>query len=408
MSNAVQALAAAQGFAEAALARGRKALRGLPELRTGRAILWLTVMVVIVFFAWAANAPLDQVTRGTGKVAPLSRGQIIQSLEGGIVNNIAVQEGEEVAAGQTLAELDDTRFRTEYEDLNVQSIANRAALNRLAAELDRADEITFDADVAAHPDVVQTEEQLFQARRRKLAEAMSSLKERKDLAERHLHMVRPMVRRGAASEVQEIELKRTIADIDGQLADLENTYYQEINDEIAKRSAEQSSLEQKLAQKRDALDRTVLRSPVRGIVKNLKVTTRGGVVGPGETIMEIVPLDDKLYVEAQIRPQDVAFLHEGQPASVKITAYDYTIYGMLQGELVFISADTIQDETRRDEQPYYRVRVLTDKAHLDGPNGPLPIKPGMVAEVDIQTGRKTVLEYLLKPILKGQEALGER
>jgi len=408
MSNAVQALAAAQGFAEAALARGRKALRGLPELRTGRAILWLTVMVVIVFFAWAANAPLDQVTRGTGKVAPLSRGQIIQSLEGGIVNNIAVQEGEEVAAGQTLAELDDTRFRTEYEDLNVQSIANRAALNRLAAELDRADEITFDADVAAHPDVVQTEEQLFQARRRKLAEAMSSLKERKDLAERHLHMVRPMVRRGAASEVQEIELKRTIADIDGQLADLENTYYQEINDEIAKRSAEQSSLEQKLAQKRDALDRTVLRSPVRGIVKNLKVTTRGGVVRPGETIMEIVPLDDKLYVEAQIRPQDVAFLHEGQPASVKITAYDYTIYGMLQGELVFISADTIQDETRRDEQPYYRVRVLTDKAHLDGPNGPLPIKPGMVAEVDIQTGRKTVLEYLLKPILKGQEALGER
>jgi len=408
MSNAAQALATAQGFAGAALAQGRKAIGRLPELKTGRSILWLTVMVVIVFFAWAANAPLDQVSRGMGKVAPLSRGQIIQSLEGGIVNNIAVQEGEEVSAGQTLAELDDTRFRTEYEDLNVQSIANRAALNRLAAELSGAENIAFDTDVAAQPDVVQTEEQLFHARRRKLTEATSSLQERRELAERHLQMVRPMVQRGAASEVQEIELRRTIADIDGQLSDLENTYFQEINDEIARRSAEQSSLEQKVAQKRDALERTVLRSPVRGIVKNLKVTTRGGVVGPGETIMEIVPLDDQLYVEAEIRPQDVAFLHEGQPASVKITAYDYTIYGMLEGELVFISADTIQDETRRDQQPYYRVRVLTDKAHLDGPEGPLPIKPGMVAEVDIQTGRKTVLEYLLKPILKGQEALGER
>jgi membrane fusion protein, adhesin transport system len=138
------------------------------------------------------------------------------------------------------------------------------------------------------------------------------------------------------------------------------------------------------------------------------VTTRGGVVAPGETIMEIVPLDDQLYVEAEIRPQDVAFLRPGLPATVKITAYDYTIYGSLKGELVFISADTIRDETRRDDQPYYRVRVLTEKAALEGPQGALPIKPGMIAEVDIQTGSKTVLEYLLKPILKGQEAFRER
>jgi adhesin transport system membrane fusion protein len=163
-----------------------------------------------------------------------------------------------------------------------------------------------------------------------------------------------------------------------------------------------------LAQKQDALTRTDLKSPVRGIVKNLSVTTRGGVVKPGETIMEIVPLDDQLYVEAEIKPRDVAFLSPGLPATVKITAYDYSIYGSLKGQLVFISADTLKDEMRRDQEPFYRVRVLTDSASLHGPDGPLPIKPGMIAEIDIQTGKKTVLDYLLKPILKGQEALSER
>jgi membrane fusion protein, adhesin transport system len=388
--------------------RERVVIRRLPKLKIERPVLWLTMAAIVIFFAWAANAPLEEVTRGTGKVAPLSRGQIIQSLEGGIVNNIAVQEGEEVAAGQTLAELDDTRFRTEYEDLKGQSIAHRAALSRLRAELAGSDRIGFDAEVLEHPDVVETEEHLFEARRRRFREATSSLEERRALASRQLELVRPMVERGAVSTVDEIQLQRTIADLDGDLAEVQNGYYQEINDEIARRSAEASSLEQKLAQKRDALERSVLRSPVRGIVKNLKVTTRGGVVAPGETIMEIVPLDDQLYVEAEIRPQDVAFLRPGLPATVKITAYDYTIYGSLKGELVFISADTIRDETRRDDQPYYRVRVLTEKAALEGPQGALPIKPGMIAEVDIQTGSKTVLEYLLKPILKGQEAFRER
>ncbi|WP_163267591.1 HlyD family type I secretion periplasmic adaptor subunit [Chelativorans alearense] len=373
-----------------------------------RPVLWLTAFTVVAFFVWAANAPLEEVTRGMGKVAPLSHGQIIQSLEGGIVRSIAVQEGEEVAAGQTLAVLDDTHFRAAFQDLKGQTITLRAALTRLHAEQAAAETVEFDAEIAQNKDVVEAERELFQARRRKLAEATASLRERLSLAESQLALVHPMAERGAVSAVDEIQLERTIADLKGELAEMENGYAQDISSEIAQKGAELSSLEQQLAQKRDTLEHTELKSPVRGIVKNLKVTTRGGVAAPGETIMEIVPLDDQLYVEAEIRPQDVAFLRPGLPATVKITAYDYTIYGALSGKLVFISADTIRDETRRDGEPYYRVRVLTDSAALKGPKGLLPIKPGMVAEVDIQTGSKTVLEYLLKPLLKGQEALGER
>lgn len=398
-----------QSLDEGGVGDDRPVISGIPAPRIQRPALWLTILTVAVFFTWAANAPLEEVTRGMGKVIPFSRGQIIQSLEGGIVTNILVRAGEEVAAGQVLAELDDTRVRSEYQDLKGRVLALRAALARLQAEMAGATQIRFDADVAEHDDVVNAERHLFEARRRRLDESVASLRERMQLAEEQLNLIRPMVARGAASAVEEIQLQRTVSDLHGELTDVENTYYQEVNEAFATKRTELASLQQQLTEKRDALERTVLRSPVRGIVKDLEVTTRGGVIGPGETIMEIVPLDDKLYVEAEIRPQDVAFLHTGQPATVKITAYDYTIYGALDGELVFISADTINDETvRADEQPYYRVRVLTNEAALEGPEGPLPIKPGMIADVNIQTGTKTVLEYLLKPIIKGQEAMRER
>lgn len=380
------------------------------DLRVGRRrpVLWLTALVIVAFFVWAAFAPLDEVTRGNGKVIPLSRGQIIQSLEGGILRSIDVQEGDEVRAGQTLAIIDDTAFRAEFADLKGQTIALRASLSRLHAELIGAQKIEFDAEVQQATDIVRVERDLFSARRRKMQEAVANLNEKLVLSQKHLQLVQPMVKSGATSRVEGIKAEREVADIRGQLFEARNNYFQEINDQISKQSGELASLNQRLAQKQDALTRTDLKSPVRGIVKNLSVTTKGGVVKPGETIMEIVPLDDQLFVEAEIKPRDVAFLSPGLPATVKITAYDYSIYGSLKGKLVFISADTMKDETRRDQEPFYRVRVLTDSASLHGPDGPLPIKPGMIAEVDIQTGQKTVLDYLLKPILKGQEALSER
>lgn len=373
-----------------------------------RPVLWLLGAGIVTFLIWAANAPLEEVTRGNGKVIPLSRGQIIQSLEGGILKSIEVQEGDEVEAGQKLAVIDDTTFRAEFSDLKGQTIALQASLSRLEAELSGARRITFDPEVVKAQDIVKVEQQLFAARQRKLKETVANLNDKLALSARHLELVAPLVKMGATSKLDAIKAEREVAELKGQLEEVHNTYYQEVNDQIAKQSAELASLREKLAQKADALTRTELRSPVRGIVKNLSVTTRGGVVKPGETIMEIVPLDDQLYVEAEIKPRDVAFLYPGLPSNVKITAYDYAIYGSLKGKLVFISADTMKDENRRDAEPYYRVRVLTDTASLYGPDGPMPIKPGMVAEVDIQTGEKTVLDYMLAPLIRSREALSER
>ncbi|MEG9884383.1 MAG: HlyD family type I secretion periplasmic adaptor subunit [Hyphomicrobiales bacterium] len=385
-----------------------KARQDVSQTKHHRTILYMFLFTVVAFLIWAGNAPLDEVTRGRGKVEPLSRAQIIQSPEGGIVKSIEVQEGQEVAEGQILAIMDDTRFLAGFNDIQSQTIALRAALSRLEAEMNNKDTIDFDADVLTSGDVVDIETRLFEARRRKLRESKEMLRERLTLGQKQLDLIQPMVERGAVSAVEGIDLERKVADLQGQLANVENTYYQEVSQEIAKDSAELASLNEQMTQKKSALSHTVLKSPVRGIVKKLDVTTRGGVVHPGQEIMQIVPLDDQLYVEAKIRPRDVAFLHEGQPTKVKITAYDYMIYGSLSGKLVFISADTIEDKNNPRQQPYYRVRVLTDSASLNGPDGPLKIKPGMVAEVDITTGSKTVLDYLLKPILRGREALGER
>ncbi|TCT34760.1 HlyD family type I secretion periplasmic adaptor subunit [Martelella mediterranea] len=376
--------------------------------RRHRTVLWLFAVCLVIGVGWASFASLEEVTRGSGKVIPLSRGQIIQSLEGGIIERIDVQEGQEVDAGEVLAVLDDTTVRAEYNDLVAQTVGLRASLARLRAEMEGRDAIRFPDDVRTHEEVTAIEQALFDARRRNFVETTQSLEERIALATQQSDLAGKMVSRQAMSIVEGLRIDQELADMRGKLAEVRNTYYQEISDEIARRNTELQSLLQRLAQKQDTLTRTDLRSPVRGIVKNLNVTTKGAVVRPGEKIMEIVPLDDKLFVEARIKPRDVAFLHTGQTANVKITAYDYTTYGSLEGELVFISADTIIDENQRDPEPFYRVRVLTDRAYLEGPQGALPIKPGMVAEVDILTGKRTVLAYLMKPILRGQEALLER
>lgn len=380
----------------------------LAEGSRHRTVLWFFGIVILVFFVWASQAPLEEVTRGNGKVVPLSRGQIVQSLEGGIVDSINVQEGQEVTANQILAVMNDTRFQSEFRDIKAQSLALSASIARLKAELAEADSIDFPEDVLAHPDIVGLQETLFEAKRRNYSETLNSMNARIDILEKRAELSREMVGKQAMSIIDGLSIDQELADLKGKRDEFRNSYFQEVSDQLAKQNAELDSLTQKLTQKQDALTRTELRSPVRGIVKSLNVTTPGAVVGPGDPIMEIVPLDDKLYVEAQIKPRDVAFLHIGQPASVKITAYDYTIYGELKGELVFISADTMVNERVRDQEPFYRVRVLTETAHLNGPEGELPIKPGMIAEVDILTGSKTVLDYLMRPILKGKDALSER
>ena len=367
--------------------------------------LFLLVVIIAIAYRWADTAIIDEVTRSEGKIIPSSREQVIQSLEGGILVDLEVREGDIVDAGQVLLRIDDTRSGASLREGQNKVNVLRAEIARLAAEADGGSP-RFDDSLDS--ELVQRQLALFQSRRRALNESVGAVSRNLRLAEEELAMTEPMVARGAVSEVDVLRLKRDIVDLKGRIQDRRNTFRAESRAELAQKQAELSGIEEIVTAREDEVKRSVIRSPMRGTVKNIRVTTRGGVIGPGEDIMEIVPLEDRLLVEAKVRPSDVAFLRPGQAATVKLTAYDYTIYGSLQGSLEQISADTISDENN-PQDTYYRVYIRTETAELEGKDGPLPVIPGMVATAEVLTGQKSVLEYLLKPVLKVRDgALHER
>ena len=367
--------------------------------------LLLLVLFLLVGFLWADNASLDEVTRGEGAVVPSSREQVIQSLEGGILAELTVREGDIVEKGQVLLRIDDTRSGASLREGELKSQSLRAEIARLQAEA-AGTSPQFPKDIEAS--VIERERKNYVSRLTAVEESAASLKRNLELAEKELGMTQPMVARGAVSEVEVLRLQRQIIELKGQIQDRRNSFKAEARGKQAEKEAELSGIAEVLTAKKDEVSRSLVRSPMRGTVKNIKVTTLGGVIGPGQDIMEIIPIEERLLIEAKIRPADVAFLHAGQKATVKLTAYDYTIYGSLHGHLEHISADTLTDENPPHER-FYRVYVRTDSAALNGKKGPLPVIPGMVATVEVLTGHKTVLEYLLKPVLKTRDnALHER
>ncbi len=370
--------------------------------RASHPILWVSLLVLGAFVAWAAWAEIDEATRGEGRVVPLTRMQTIQSLEGGILAELLVRRGERVEAGQPLVRLDDTRFRSAYLETLSQIAVLRAAIARLEAEVLEQETIDFPSGLDPEGELVRSERALFQARRERLREAERSISEEIRLVGRQLELVEPLVRRRSVSEMEALQLGQTRAGLAGRLAEMRNTHVQDAYAELSAKQAELTALEQTLLQRNDQLQRTELYSPVRGRVNDILVNTRGGVIQPGEAIMEITPIEDQLLIEARVRPQDVAFVAPGMPASVKITAYDYTIYGDLAGSVEQISEDTIEEETPRGTEAFYEVLIRTDQAHLERNGEVLPIRPGMIAQVDIQTGKRTLLSYLLKPIIKAR------
>ncbi|EPR14159.1 HlyD family secretion protein [Sphingobium indicum IP26] len=373
----------------------------------GLRIIPLVSAGVIAFFIWSYFGVLDEVAVGPGKVTPPSRSQVIQSLEGGIVNGIFVHEGDIVKPRQQLATLDRARFSSMLGEAEAKARALEAAAARLEAEINGGMP-RFSADVQALPALVAREMQLLRSRRENLEVATASLRQSLALTRRQLAMTEPLVDLGAANRVEIIQLQRQENELQAKLDSLRNQYVIDANAEYAKTRSELDVIDQVIGGRRDQLNRTRLISPVRGIVKNLEVTTIGGVIQPGGSLMEIVPLEDELLVEARISPRDIAFIRPGQPATVKITAYDPSIYGTLDGTVDRISPDTLQDEVNR-EQVYYRVYVRTRHSSLRTKDGrEHAIMPGMVANVEIRTGRKTVLQYLLKPINKAKEAMRER
>lgn len=370
-------------------------------------VIWLTLLGLGGFFAWANFALLDEVTVGSGKVTPSSRAQVIESLDGGILDNLYVQQGDIVEKNQTLAQLDINRVQSIYGEAFSRVTTLRASAERLRAELSGAP-LTFSADTLKDPNLAARERQLYESRLRNRDETVVNLQQSMQLVEQELKMTEPLVSRGAASAVEVIRLRRQIGEIRGKIDEARNQYAVRAREEQVKNNADLEAQLEVVNGKADQLKRATLVSPVRGIVKDIQVTTVGGVLQPGGKLMEIVPLEDKLLIETRINPRDIAYIRPGLPAIVKVTAYDSSIYGDLNGEVESVSPDTLQDDVRRD-QYYYRVYVRTPKAELTNKAGDaFPIVPGMMANVEIKTGQKSVLDYLIKPLNKMNEALRER
>lgn len=378
--------------------------------RQGRfysSVIWLTLIAMVLFVVWAAWAILDEVTVGTGKITPSTHAQVIESLDGGIVSALMVKEGDIVERGQMLARLDPTRFQSNYGEAAARARTLRASSERLRSEL-TGEPLRFSAESTREPDLVARERQLYESRRRNLDETVANLQEALKLVNAELKMTQPLVARGAASDVEVIRLQRQATELKGKIDEARNQFAVRAREEQVKNNADLDAQLQVLAGKADQVDRATLSSPVRGIVKDIQVTTVGGVLQPGGKLMEIVPLEDQLLVETRINPRDIAYIRPGLPATVKVTAYDSSIYGDLEGRVEVVSPDTLQDEVRRD-QFYYRVYVRTQSAELENKSGKrFPILPGMVANVEIKTGQKSVLDYLIKPLNKVNEALRER
>lgn len=376
-----------------------------------RLVLYMVIAVAAAGLIWASLARVEEITQGEAKIVSKSREQVIQSLEGGILAEMSVHEGDVVNAGQVLLKIDPTRANASYREALSKLISLKATLSRLRAEAYDLP-LVFDEQVRAAPDEVANETRAFNSRRRALVESVAALERSYSLSMREIELAEPLAAKGLLSDVELLRMRRQANDIKSQVVERRNRYRADANSEIVKLEMELSQTSENLVGRADVVERTTVTAPVRGTVKNIRISTIGGVIQPGEHILEIVPLEEQLLVEGKIRPKDVAFLRPGLPATVKITAYDYAIYGGLTGKVEHISPDTLKDDQKaaagRGDDTYYRVLVLTEKSALQAGGKELPIIPGMVASVEIRTGEKTVLEYLLKPILKSREAFRER
>ncbi|MDH0747153.1 HlyD family type I secretion periplasmic adaptor subunit [Pseudomonas sp. GD03842] len=377
------------------------------KLVGGARVIWGCALMLGCFFAWAAWFEVVEVSSGTGKVIPSSREQVIQSMEGGIIQQLNVTEGAMVERGQVLAQLDAVKNESNVGESEAKYRAALASLNRLQAEVSDQP-LKFDPSLSDAPDLIRAETELYKTRRKGLDDTLAGIQSSLKLVRSELEITENLARIGASSKVEVLRLNRQRSELELKATEARSDYMVRAREDLAKASAEAKTLAAVIRGRTDSLARLTLRSPVRGIVKDIKVNTIGGVIPPNGQLMQIVPQDEQLLIETRISPRDIAFIHPDQAAKVKITAYDYSIYGSLNGKVVTISPDTIQDEAK-PEVFYYRVFIRTDADVLRNKAGKtFAIVPGMIATVDIRTGEKTVLDYLIKPLNRAREALRER
>lgn len=378
--------------------------------RSQKRLVYMVALMLAMFLGWAWYFPLVEVSSGQGTVVPSSREQVIQSLEGGILASLLVSEGSLVEADQVLAQLDPTRSVSNVEEAAARYHAAIAAAARLRAEIEGDSAVNFPPALndARFDELRANERALFRSRQISLNESMSGLTQGLKLLEQELEITQKLQASGAASRVDLIRLQREATQVRLDISRLRADFQVQASEELQRVNAESEVQASIMRGRSDQVARLTFRAPMRGVVQDVSVTTIGGVVPPGGQLMTIVPIDDKLLIEARISPRDIAFIHPGQEALVKISAYDYAIFGGMKGEVVSISPNTVRDEVR-PEQLYYRVYIRTESDQLTNAEGTeFPIVPGMIATVDIQTGEKTVWQYLVKPFNRAQEALRER
>ncbi len=374
------------------------------------AVIWLTAAAVWAFVVWASFAWLDEIVRADGEIISASRPQIIQNLEGGILSELLVKEGDEVLAGDTLARLKGVAFESSVNDLKDQIVALEVKRLRLEAELSGMFDFTVPGHWADHaPEIVASERALLNARQSDFVSRREGAQRVLDQAASERALMENLLDKKVVALIEVTRARKAHADaqikLDEVITSAELDRAQEYSDALK----ELATLKQNLKASEDQLNRTVLTSPLHGVVNKLHVTTIGGVVKPGEEILQITPLGDELRVEARVKPENIAGIRRGQEATVKLSAYDYTIYGALKGRVDFISSDTFKDERARDPDgdPHYKVTVRVDMTALTPRQQRIEIRPGMQASVELHTGEKTVMQYLLKPLYKSREALRE-
>lgn len=374
-------------------------------------ILFLTCAVVMASFCvWAFWAKIDIIIRAPGAVVASSKNQVIQAADGGTIKDILVKEGDTVKRGQRLVVFEQVKSQSSYQESLAKSASLKAAIARLNAEI-LGGEPKFPAELSSFPEIIRNHKTLFQKRQSAIRDDISTLEKSRDLARDELAMNLPLLKTGDVSKADILRLQRQVVEIEGRISSIRNKYLQDAQTELSKAQEELETVQQVLVQRKDQFVNTVIEAPMDGVVRNVRITTRGGVARAGEEIMQIVPTDDNLLLEVKVATADVAFVKPGLDATIKMDAYDYSIYGSLSGVVTYISADTVNDEVRTsNEKPYFKVLVKATGKNFNGKAAEsIKVQPGMTGTAEIKTGSKSVWQYLTKPISKTlSESLGER
>jgi adhesin transport system membrane fusion protein len=365
-------------------------------------LLYAILLFVIIFIVWSGFARIDESVVAQGQVIASSKTQNIQSLDGGILERIFVKEGDVVNKGQALVKLNDIRYSSSYEENQVKYHALEARLIRLSAQEQDKDSIRFPVILNNdYPNLTQSETNLFYANIREFRATVSALNDNLKITRTQYNNFVELEAQQVIPRLELIKVKKELNDIAGKVAFAKNSYYSKVKDDITNAKTEFESLKEILSGYKDRLDRTLLNSPVYGVVKRVSLNTVGAIIKSGDTIIEIVPLDDELFVEGKILPNKIAFVDAGQEVNISITAYDPSVYGTLKGTITHIGSDTIIENDRSGKsQSFYKVVVKSNNTHIEYKGRKLPIIPGMQASVNIVTGERTVLQYILKPLIK--------